>query len=340
MKITVCSYYLPPRDRIGSGVQMHMLANAYVDLGHEVTVLSPSFDCSPEAKYQLESISLQGRNRTFQWARFLSKYKFDCDFVHFNGDDFLVPVTSDYVHVRTFMGSCLAEAKVASSFRDRLRMTYLGLGEIASSVKFPLSTVISNDTNRYLPRKGVWIPCGVDLETFIPGHDRHHSPTILFVGTLDSRKRGRQLLDQFNGYVKVRIPDAELWIVREAEQIRLPGVSVFGSVSQEKLVDLYQRAWVFCLPSSYEGFGVPYVEAMACGTPVVASHNPGALEVLEGGKFGVVSEIHQLGDSLCTLLGDRNRREELSRLGLARSRQFDIRKVAEEYISLASNRLK
>lgn len=49
------------------------------------------------------------------------------------------------------------------------------------------------------------------------------------------------------------------------------GVRVLGKVSLERLTEFYRRAWLFCLPSSYEGFGVPYIEAMASGTAVVAT---------------------------------------------------------------------
>ena len=53
------------------------------------------------------------------------------------------------------------------------------------------------------------------------------------------------------------------------------GITVLGRLDDEELAREYRAAWVFCLPSSYEGFGIPYAEAMASGTPVVATPNPG-----------------------------------------------------------------
>ncbi len=61
-------------------------------------------------------------------------------------------------------------------------------------------------------------------------------------------------------------------------------VNLGKKVPFEKLCELYQRAWILCLPSTYEGFGVPYIEAMASGTVAVASPNPGAKEILDNGK--------------------------------------------------------
>lgn len=340
MKIIVVSFYLPPTDRIGSGVQMHMLANEYARLGHDVTVLTPASSVEADAKYKLCSVQLTGKNRVWQWAHYLSTYTYNADIVHFNGDDFLVPSSTTFIHMRTFMGSCFAEARVATNLKDRFRMFCLGMTECISSMRFPIATVISSDTNKYLCRDGTLIPCGVDLTVFKSGVVKHVNPTVLFVGTLDSRKRGRLLLDQFQRQVQTQIPSAELWLVRETAKLEAPGITVFGSVSQDKLISLYQSAWVFCLPSSYEGFGVPYIEAMACGTPVVSTPNPGALEVLGNGRYGVIADIDKLGQSLYELLNDKHRREQLIMLGLDRVRQYDIQLVAKSYIELVTSRIK
>ena len=335
MKIIVTSFYLPPTDRIGAGVQLHMLANAYVRLGHEVTVVSPSCVRDTDALYELETINIGGSNRILKWAVALAQYNFEADIVHFGGDDFLVPSSGKFRHIRTFMGSCLAEAKVATTLRDQVRMTLLGMTEFISSVRFPRSTVISQDTNRYLGRRCDVIPCGIDLQQFTPSSNKCDNPAILFVGMLDSRKRGRALLTQFHHVVRRELPTAELWIVRDTEQVSMPGVTVYGSVSQDQLIDLYQRSWVFCLPSAYEGFGVPYIEAMACGTPVVATQNPGAVEVLGNGTFGIITELNLLGQTLLSVLSDEQLREKMTNNGLQRTNMYDINRIAEQYIDIA-----
>jgi glycosyltransferase involved in cell wall biosynthesis len=110
-----------------------------------------------------------------------------------------------------------------------------------------------------------------------------------------------------------------------------PGVTVLGRVSDAELAALYRSAWVFCLPSSYEGFGIPYVEAMANGCPVVATPNPGAAEVLDHGRFGVLSEPSRLGDALVGLLDDPERRRLLAGAGRERATDFAWDRVLSEY---------
>jgi glycosyltransferase involved in cell wall biosynthesis len=109
------------------------------------------------------------------------------------------------------------------------------------------------------------------------------------------------------------------------------GVEWFDGADNEQLADLYRAAWILCLPSSYEGFGRPYAEALAAGTPVVASPNPGAREVLEDGRYGVIARDAELGEALCALLEDADRRIELARHGLERARAFAWERVAERY---------
>ena len=104
-------------------------------------------------------------------------------------------------------------------------------------------------------------------------------PSVLFVGALDGRKRGRFLLEGFLKTVRPMHPDASLTIVGGTGPEH-PGVTYLTGVSDAELADLYRRAWVYASPSTYEGFGLPYLEAMACGTPVVASANPGSVDVL------------------------------------------------------------
>jgi phosphatidylinositol alpha-mannosyltransferase len=337
MRITVISYYLPPIDRIGAGVQMHMLANAYVDLGHDVTVVSAAHEKDATAKYSLTTLEVTGKNRIVQWSRALARYKFDSEIVHFGGDDHWVSPSHEFVHIRTFHGSCFAEAIVATKVRDKVRMFYLGCTELMAQRSTKVNTTVSSHTNRYFLKANIVVPNGVDLSKFVPSTHKSEHPSILFIGTLDSRKRGSHLVQAFVDCVRKARPDAELWIVRDDTPVNVPGVKVFGSVSQEKLIELYQQSWIFCLPSSYEGFGVPYVEAMACGTPVVATPNPGALEVLDGGRFGLITELETLGSSLVSILGDEDLRMAYANDGLERASKYDIHQIAQQYLNLATD---
>ena len=79
---------------------------------------------------------------------------------------------------------------------------------------------------------------------------------------------------------------------------------------------------------------MPYIEAMACGTPVVATPNPGALEVLDSGKCGVVATPDDLGRNLVSLLDDDNLRQHLRVRGIERSRRYALDSVVDEYVKL------
>ena len=112
---------------------------------------------------------------------------------------------------------------------------------------------------------------------------------------------------------------------------RHPSIHALGRVDDAELAKLYRRAWLFCLPSSYEGFGIPYIEAMASGLPVVATPNVGAQFVTDGGHAGVLVDATLIGPSITSLLGDPARSETLSALGISRVRQFSLVAVADQY---------
>ena len=127
----------------------------------------------------------------------------------------------------------------------------------------------------------------------MPGSKTAH-PSVLFVGTLDGRKRGRFLLDAFLDAIRAAHPTATLTVVGP-EGPDSPGVTYRTGVSDEALAELYRRAWVYASPSTYEGFGLPYLEAMACGTSSWRRAIPGSLEVLDDGEYGLMPDDAMFG---------------------------------------------
>jgi glycosyltransferase involved in cell wall biosynthesis len=81
---------------------------------------------------------------------------------------------------------------------------------------------------------------------------------------------------------------------------------------------------------------VPYIEAMACGLPVVASPNVGAVEVTENGRIGLVPQDEELAQTIINVLTDSALRQKLSDLGLARAKDFSWETVAAKYEELYS----
>lgn len=333
MKIAMTHVNLPNESKGGVAYQVHYLANVLAARGHDVTLFTfspPYAECFYRVhQYPLaprllrfKAFALAARTARTDFSRF--------DVLHAHGDNYLLG--GRHPQVRTFYGSARDEARFAVSLRRRVyQWLTIGLENWGARVA-DVNVGISEATRARLPRIQTIIPCGVDVERFRPcaRADKASVPTILFVGTVGGRKRGAFLAGLFSRTIRSRFPNAQLWSVADAP-LAGDGIVNFGKVSLETLADLYARAWVFCLPSTYEGFGVPYVEALASGTAVVASPNPGAREVLCEGKFGVLASDETLGEALCALLGDADRRDFLGAQGPVRARDFSWERVAARY---------
>ncbi len=330
MNIAITSLYLPSGSKIGVGYVVHYLANELTKRGHSVTVFSQSGH-SEGALYQTVQVPSGKHLRTFGFAWNLRRYDWTrFDILNAHGDDWFLWGCKRPRHVHTFHGSLWAEMLNAQTLTIKLRMFALALCEYGTCFLGDANTTVSSVTKKFIPRIRYVIPNGVNLHDFSPTEDKSPNPTILFVGTMQGRKRGAMLLEKFQNEVRARVSNAEFWAVCE-EEISGEGVLWFGRVSYETLTDLYRRAWVFCLPSSYEGFGVPYIEAMASGTPVVASPNDGATEVTQNGKYGVLSQDEALADNLVWLLTDENRRNYFREAGLQRAQDFGWDTVCAQY---------
>jgi len=317
MNIAIISSYLPSTSKMGVGYQVHGLANGLIRRGHAVTILSVC-PRPADALYEVEqvdvrppmrSLRMSWRLRQIDWARF--------DVLHAHGDDWFLWNAAVPPHVRTIHGSCLAEARHISGIRAKAHMLWLALLETLSVAVADRTVGISINTTRSYPWIRQVISDGVDLSAFTPGK-KESTPTILFVGTYLNRKRGKMLMDIFQNEIRPALPHAQLWMVC-SDAPAAEGVTVFGSIPTEQLTELYRKAWVFCLPSSYEGFGVPYIEAMASGTPVIATPNVGAREVLDEGRYGVLAEAKDIGSALLSILSDETARHRLRSLSFKRA---------------------
>lgn len=341
LRLAVFSYGLPCPGQKRGGIEQvaHDLANALVDRGHAVTVFT--YDPAPDdARYQVRGLpcrsfvmSWLGRRLTMGYlgnviALFASYAGFDAIVAH--GDSLLLPLTGKPV-VRVMHGSAREEARSATSAGRTVLQYGVYLQELLTA-RLQRGTVgISENTRVSNPYVTRVIPDGIDLELFHPEEAaRSAAPMILFVGAMGGRKRGAWLLDRFRREIRPAFPTAELHLV-SAPGEPAEGVYYHTGVERRALADLYRRAWVYASPSTYEGFGLPYVEAMACGTPVVASPNPGSLEVLAAGRYGCVVEDDAFASTICRLLGSRAEREALSRTGLTRAAEYDIRRSAAAY---------
>ena len=156
---------------------------------------------------------------------------------------------------------------------------------------------------------------------FTPDGPAAEGDYVLAVATLEPRKNLRRIAD-----AAARI-GAELRVVgaRGWGKVETPGW--VGEVSDEELAALYRGARALVFPSLYEGFGIPVLEAMACGTPVVTSRGGGTEEV--AGGAAVLVEPHDVAAIAAGIEEASARRDELRARGLERSRAYSWASVAD-----------
>ena len=170
---------------------------------------------------------------------------------------------------------------------------------------------------------------------------------ILYVGTIEPRKNLPNLIEGFARRRRAGDLPHQLvcagpygWLSGDIEE-RIERLQVedavrfTGYVPFEDLPALYSLAEMFVFPSLYEGFGLPVIEAMACGTPVATGH-VAALSEIAGGAVEHVDRLdaESLGDAIVALARSRERRENLSALGLQRSHNFSWDRAARETLEV------
>lgn len=178
-----------------------------------------------------------------------------------------------------------------------------------------------------VPRQKIEIvPNGVD-EFFRPGGEE--SDFVLYVGTLEPRKGIDDLFAVWWSLPEPRLP---LMICGDPGWgVRMPeGVQTTGWVDRERLRYLYQRARIFVYPSRYEGFGIPPLEAMACGAPVIATRTGAIGEYADGAALLIdPGDREGLREAMVRLIGDGALRSELRARGIERARQYRWERSAE-----------
>jgi glycosyltransferase involved in cell wall biosynthesis len=168
-------------------------------------------------------------------------------------------------------------------------------------------------------------------------------PYLLYTGTIEPRKNLRTLLRAYHELLHVTEHRPTLvlcggrgWMEEEVfdliAELKLQRmVKCTGYVDDADLPALYSACEVFVYPSLYEGFGLPPLEAMACGAPVVTSNTSSLPEVV--GEAGVLvnpHEMRELAAAIINLLNDATQRENLGRAGCERAKQFSWERAAHE----------
>jgi glycosyltransferase involved in cell wall biosynthesis len=340
MRLAIFSYGLPVQGQKRGGIERvaHVLAQGLADRGHDICVFS--HDEKPDgARYQVHELPWKrfvntwlGRRVTMGYLgnvmALLPDYRRYQLVVSF-GDSLFLPLKNKPV-LRVMLGSALGEAMSAQSMGRFVLQAGIYLQELATALT-QTTVGISNNTREYNPFVRKTILLGVDQAIFFPKPDlKTPEPSLIFVGTMEGRKRGQFLLAIFETVVRRVYPNASLTFVGPAGE-RMAGVTYHTGVSDEHLADLYRRAWLYVSPSIYEGFGLPYLEAMACGTAVVATPNPGSREVLRNGAFGRLVEDAAFAPAILDLLRDHSSRQALEAAGLRRAADLSLSSMVGRY---------
>jgi glycosyltransferase involved in cell wall biosynthesis len=169
----------------------------------------------------------------------------------------------------------------------------------------------------------------------------HVSRYMIFVGTIQPRKNIETLLEAFETLrrkeahkdLNLVIAGCEGWLAEPiVEKIKkTPGAIMTGKFETADLPALIAGAEVFVLPSLYEGFGLPVLEAMACGTPVAVADNSSLGEIV--GTCGLLfkaKNIEQLAQILQSILENDELKNTLREKGLERVKSFSWEKCAKE----------
>ncbi len=202
------------------------------------------------------------------------------------------------------------------------------------------------------------VPCGVDCDMFKPIQDRsiiekvkaNHNINgryFLYLGTLEPRKNLTRLVKAYE-ILSRRKEDCPLlvlaggkgWLYDEIfEEVNKSGLGdkvIFTQyIPGEEICPLMNGAEAFVFPSLYEGFGMPPLEAMACGTPVIVSGSASLPEVV--GDCGLIVDAYSeesIADAMGKIADNEELRKQLSEKGIIRAREFSWKKSAEKLYTI------
>lgn len=170
---------------------------------------------------------------------------------------------------------------------------------------------------------------------------------LLFVGTIEPRKNlltlvraHQEILRTTSVRPQLVIAGSEGWLMDDLySYIKRAGIKdklhFTGYLSEEDLSALYSSCRVFIYPSLYEGFGLPPLEAMACGAPVITSRIPSIMEVVgEAAHLVEPTDMEAIAQGIIKLLADDGERKRLSQAGRERALGFTWEKTAQQTLGI------
>jgi len=190
------------------------------------------------------------------------------------------------------------------------------------------------------------IPLGVNINFFQTPPTYKKENYLLFLGSLNPRKNIKGVIEAF--YMLLNKIPHQLWIVggrfdifKNDEPCQLvkfipaDRIKLKGYLRDREIIELYRKATLFVFPSLYEGFGLPPLEAMACGCPVVVSNVASLPEVCGDAAYYVDPyDVESIAKGIYRVLTDENLRNSLIQKGLERARLFTWEKTAQQILKV------
>jgi alpha-1,3-rhamnosyl/mannosyltransferase len=155
-------------------------------------------------------------------------------------------------------------------------------------------------------------------------------PFFLFVGTLEPRKNIPALIEAWRATREETGAELVMAGRSRSDSPSLQsedGLIILGEVADEELPRLYSEALAFVYPTHYEGFGLPVLEAMQCGCPVITSADPAVVE-LSGGAAIHAASVAEIADSMRAIASRPEVRSSLRAAGLRRSALYSWARTA------------
>lgn len=348
---------------VPGGVQAHVrdLAETLIDLGHEVSVLTPVDDPATLPPYAVDG----GRPRAVPYNGSVARLTFGVKATarvrrwirdgHFDVLHIHEPVAPSLSVLACWAARGPIVATAHSSVeRSRALVTAYYVAQTALekvSALIAVSEYARRTVVDHLGGDAVLIPNGVRVDHFRgvePLRD-WGVPTVLFLGRIDEPRKGLDVLlaamvDVLRAHPSTKVlivgpGDSQEMLEQAPESVR-DSLVYLGRLSEEDKARALASADVYVAPNTGgESFGIVLLEAMAAGTPVVASDLEAFERVLgaAGDPAGVtfpVGDAAALAAALISLLGDADRRQELSERGLARAWVYDWGTVARDVLAV------
>jgi glycosyltransferase involved in cell wall biosynthesis len=352
VKILLVGDEYPPRSSRGLAKYIYMLAKEYRKLGHEVElVIRRERGVGEEWISQVYSPALgRGTWKVYPFFAVPKLLKEEADVFHSNYVNTGVPLIISGKKP-SIVSIHDVNPLVFPEWNHPLSVAYykfcFKFAERADAL-----VVVSNYSKKEvleyteIPEEKIHVVYnGVDHEIFYP-QEKREKPKFVFscLSGLGRWKNVGTLIKAFHELhrdhddVELRIGGTGVMegeLKRLVQQLGVKDVIFEGFVPEEKINEFYNRSDCFVFPSLYEGFGLPILEAMACGVPVISSKAASLPEV--GGGAAVYfdpNNVEELAGMMESLLADEGLRMDLANKGIDRSRQFSWGKTAEKTLEI------